>query len=87
MPKYVAGKDLLSTNQRIFKPTDSDYMNKNTAVKKVIEKIHGQYKRKPLEKALGKMNVHDVVLLGMVVEKAIEKEVETRLDFERKDVI
>ena len=87
MPKYVAGKDLLSTNERIFRPTDSDYMNKNTAVKKVIEKIHGQYKRKPLEKARGKMSVHDVVLLGMVVEKAIEKEVETRLDFERKDVI
>ena len=78
MPKYVAGKDLVTTNQRIFKPTDSDYMNKHTAIRKVIDKIHGQYKRKPLEKALGKMNVHDVVLLGMVVELAIEKEIEAR---------
>ena len=78
MPKYVAGKDLVTTNQRIFKPTDSDYMNKHTAIRKVIDKIHGQYKRKPLEKALGKMNVHDVVLLGMVVERAIEKEIEAR---------
>ncbi len=78
MPKYVAGKDLLTTNDRIFKPTDSDYMNKHTAVEKVIYKIHGQYKKKPLEKALGKMNVHDVVLLGMVVERAIEKEIEAR---------
>ena len=85
MPSYVAGKDLLSSTERIFTPDDSDYMNKQSVVRKVIDKIHGQYKRKPLEKALGKMNVHDVVLLGMVVEKAIEKEVETRLDFEQKD--
>jgi len=87
MPKYVSGKDLKSNQDRMFNSTDSDYMNKNAVIRKVIDKIHGQYKRKPLEKAFGKMNVHDVVLLGMVVEKAIEKEVETRLDFERKDVI
>ena len=87
MPSYVSGGDFGTSTERIFKPTDSDYMNKNAVIRKVIDKIHGQYKRKPLEKALGKMNVHDVVLLGMVVEKAIEKEVETRLDFERKDVI
>ena len=87
MPSYVSGGDLGTSTERIFKPTDSDYMNKNAVIRKVIDKIHGQYKRKPLEKALGKMNVHDVVLLGMVVEKAIEKEVETRLDFERKDAI
>jgi hypothetical protein len=85
MPKYIPAGEYKEFSGRIFKPTESDYMNKHTAVRKVIDKIHGQYKRKPLEKALGKMNVHDVVLLGMVVEKAIEKEVETRLDFEQKD--
>ena len=87
MPKYVAGKDLKSNQGRMFKPSESAYINKDTAVSKVIDKIHGQNKRRLLEKALGKMNVHDVVLLGMVVERAIEKEVETRLDFEQKDAI
>ena len=87
MPKYVSGKDLKSNQDRMFNSTDSDYMSKNAVVKKVIDRLNAEHRRHKLEKALNKMNVHDVVLLGMVVEKAIEKEVETRLDFERKDVI
>ena len=78
MPKYVAGKDLLSTNERIFKPTDSDYMNKHSVVRTVIKCIHGEHRRRQLEKAFGKMNIDEVIMLGMVVEKAIETEVKAR---------
>ena len=78
MPKYVAGKDLLSTNERIFKPVDSDYMNKQSVVKKVIGCIHGEHRRRQLEKAFGKMNIDEVIMLGMLFEKAIEKETEAR---------
>ena len=78
MPKYVAGKDLLSTNERIFNPVDSDYMNKQSVVKKVIGCIHGEHRRRQLEKAFGKMNIDEVIMLGMLFEKAIEKETEAR---------
>jgi len=78
MPSYVAGKDLTTTNQRIFKPTDSDYMNKQSVVRKVINCIHGEHRRRQLEKAFGKMNIDEVVMLGMIVEKAIETEVKAR---------
>ena len=78
MPNYVAGKDLLSTNERIFKPTDSDYMNKHSVVRTVIKCIHGEHRRRQLEKAFGKMNIDEVIMLGMVVEKAIETEVKLR---------
>jgi hypothetical protein len=76
MPRYVAGKDLVSTNERIFKPTDSDYMNKKSVVKKVIKKLNAEHRRRKLEKALNKMNVEDIVMLGMVIENAIKKETE-----------
>ena len=78
MPNYVAGKDLLSTNERIFKPTDSDYMNKPSVVRTVIKCIHGEHRRRQLEKAFGKMNIDEVIMLGMVVEKAIETEIKSR---------
>jgi len=78
MPKYVAGKDLLSTNERIFKPVDSDYMNKQSVVKKVIECIHGEHRRRQLENALGKVNIDEVIMLGMLLESAIEKEIKAR---------
>jgi hypothetical protein len=88
MPKYVSGKDLVSTNEIIFKPTDSDYMSKKSVVKKVIKKLNAEHRRhNKLEKALNKMNIEDVIMLGMVVENAIKKEVETRLNFEQKDAI
>ena len=78
MPKYVAGKDLLSTNERIFTPDDSDYMNKHSVVRTVIKCIHGEHRRRQLEKAFGKMNIDEVIMLGMVVEKAIETEIKSR---------
>ena len=77
MPSYVAGKDLVSTNQRIFKPTDSDYMSKNAVVKKVIDRLNAEHRRHKLEKALNKMNVEDVVMLGMAIDNAIKKEIKT----------
>ena len=85
MPKYVAGKDLKSNQERMFNSTDSDYMNKQSVVKKVIGCIHGEHRRRQLERAFGKINIDEVIMLGMLLESAIEKEVETRLDFEQKD--
>jgi hypothetical protein len=85
MPKYVAGKDLKSNQERMFNSTDSDYMNKQSVVKKVIGCIHGEHRGRQLEKAFGKINIDEVIMLGMLLESAIEKEVETRLDFEQKD--
>ena len=79
MPKYVSGKDLVSTNEIIFKPTDSDYMSKKSVVKKVIKKLNAEYRRRKLEKALNKMNTEEVVMIGMVVEMAIQKEIDERL--------
>jgi len=78
VPSYVAGKDLLSTNERIFKPVDSDYMNKQSVVKKVIGCIHGEHRRRQLERAFGKINIDEVIMLGMLLESAIEKEIESR---------
>ena len=79
MPSYVSGKDLKSAKDRIFNPSESDYMNKKSVVKKVIEKFHGEHRRHKLEKALNKMNTEEVVMLGMVVEMAIQKEIDERL--------
>jgi Ribonuclease G/E len=78
MPKYVAGKDLKSNQDRMFNSTDSDYMNKKSVVKKVIKKLNAEHRRHRLEKALNKMNVEDVVMLGMAIENAIKKEVKAR---------
>ena len=78
MPKYVAGKDLKSNRERIFNSTDSDYMSKKSVVKKVIKKLNAEHRRHKLEKALNKMNVEDVVMLGMAIENAIKKEVKAR---------
>jgi len=78
MPKYVAGKDLKSNQDRMFNSTDSDYMNKKSVVKKVIKKLNAEHRRHKLEKALNKMNVEDVVMLGMAIENAIKKEVKAR---------
>ena len=78
MPKYVAGKDLKSNQDRMFNSTDSDYMNKKSVVKKVIKNLNAEHRRHKLEKALNKMNVEDVVMLGMAIENAIKKEVKAR---------
>ena len=78
MPKYVAGKDLKSNQDRMFNSTDSDYMSKKSVVKKVIKKLNAEHRRHKLEKALNKMNVEDVVMLGMAIENAIKKEIEAR---------
>ena len=78
MPNYVAGKDLKTNNERIFNPLNSDYMSKQAVVKKIIKYIHGEHRRRQLEKALGKMNIDEVIMLGMLTESAIEKEIEAR---------
>ena len=78
MPKYVAGKDLKSNQERMFNSTDSDHMNKKSVVKKVIKKLNAEHRRHKLEKALNKMNVEDVVMLGMAIDNAIKKEVKAR---------
>lgn len=78
MPKYVAGKDLKENTVRLFNPLNSDYMNKQAVIRKVVKYIHGEHRRRQLEKALGKMNIDEVIMLGMLTESAIEKEIEAR---------
>ena len=78
MPSYVAGKDLKSNQETLFNSTESDYMNKKSVVKKVIKKLNAEHRRHKLEKALNKMNVEDVVMLGMAIDNAIKKEVKAR---------
>ena len=79
MPSYVSGKDLKSAKDRIFNPSESDYMNKKNVVKKIIKKFHAEHRRRQLEKAIKKLNVEELVMLGMVVETAIQKEIDERL--------
>ena len=79
MPSYVSGKDLKSAKDRIFNPSESDYMNKKNVVKKIIKKFHAEHRRRHLEKAFKKLNVEELVMLGMVVETAIQKEIDERL--------
>jgi phosphoribosyl-dephospho-CoA transferase len=78
MPKYVAGKDYKSNDERLFEWSNSDYYNKKQVVKKVIKLVHGEKRRHQLTKALNKMSSDDVVMLGMVVARAIKKENEVR---------
>jgi hypothetical protein len=78
MPKYVAGKDLKNSKGRIFNPSESDYMNKKSVVNKLIGKLNGEHRRHKLEKALNKMNVDDVVMIGMAIETTISKEIQSR---------
>ena len=79
MPSYVSGKALKSAKDRIFNPSESDYMNKKNVVKKIIKKYHAEHRRRQLEKAFKKLNVEELVMLGMVVETAIQKEIDERL--------
>ena len=76
MPKYVAAKDL--KRERIFYPSESQYMSKKAVVEKVIEKLNAKHRRRKLEKALNKMSVEDVVMLGLAIDNAIKKEIESR---------
>ena len=78
MPKYVAGKDLKSNTERIFNPSESDHMSKKRVVEKVTKILRGENRRTLLEKAFRKLSVEELVMLGMLVERAIEKEVEVR---------
>ena len=78
MPKYVAGKDYKSRTDRIFNPSDSDYMSKKRVVEKVTKILRGENRRIKLEKAFRKLSVEELVMLGMLVERAIKKEVEVR---------
>ena len=55
-------------------------MNKNSVVGKVVKQIYGEHRRNQLEKAFSKLNVDEVIMLGMLFEKAIEKEIEARKD-------
>ena len=83
MPKYVSAKDSKVFNTRVFNPTESDYMSKKSVVKKVIKKLHGEHRRQQLEKLFKKLNVEETIMLAMLVEKAIEKE----LNSKRKETI
>lgn len=78
MPKYVAGKDYKSRTDRIFNPSESSYMSKKAVVEKVTKLLQGENRRRKLEKAFKKLSADEVVMLGMLVEQAIEKEVEVR---------
>ena len=78
MPKYVAGKDLKSRTDRIFNPSESDYMSKKRVVEKVTKILRGENRRIKLEKAFRKLSVEELVMLGMLVERVIEKEAEAR---------
>jgi len=78
MPKYVAGKDLKSRTDRIFNPSESDHMSKKRVVEKVTKILRGENRRRKLDKAFRKLSVEELVMLGMLVERAIEKEVEVR---------
>ena len=78
MPKYVAGKDLKSNTERIFNPSESDNMSKRRVVEKVTKLLRGENRRRKLDKAFRKLSVEELVMLGMLVERAIEKEVEVR---------
>ena len=78
MPKYVAGKDLKSRTDRIFNPSESDHMSKKRVVEKVTKILRGENRRRKLEKAFRKLSVEELVMLGMFVERTIDKEVEVR---------
>ena len=78
MPKYVAGKDLKSRTDRIFNPSESDHMSKKRVVEKVTKILRGENRRRKLDKAFRKLSVEELVMLGMLIERAIEKEVEVR---------
>ena len=78
MPKYGAGKDLKSRTDRIFNPSESDHMSKKRVVEKVTKILRGENRRRKLDKAFRKLSVEELVMLGMLVERAIEKEVEVR---------
>ena len=78
MPKYVAGKDLKSRTDRIFNPSESDHMSKKRVVEKVTKLLRGENRRRKLDKAFRKLSVEELVMLGTLVERAIEKEVEVR---------
>ena len=87
MTSYVAGKDLKSNEERMFNTSDSDRMSKKRVVEKVIEKIHGANRRRKLEKAFKKLSTEELVTLGMLVDRAIKKELTKTLDSNCKDVI
>ena len=90
MPKYVAGKDLKSRTDRIFNPSESESMSKKQVVKKVIEILHGSHRRRQLEKAFRKLSVEEMITIGMLVESAIQKEldaVQNELNSKCKDII
>ena len=76
MPKYVAGRDYKSRTDRIFNPSESESMSKKQVVKKVIEILHGSHRRRQLEKAFRKLSVEEMITIGMLVESAIQKELD-----------
>jgi len=78
MPKYVAGKDYKSRTDRIFNPSESDHMNKKRVIEKVTKILRGENRRRKLEKAFRKLSKEEIVTIGLLVERAIEKEVEAR---------
>ena len=74
MPKYIPASEYKAFNPRMFNPSEAPYMSKKKVVKKFIERLNGERKKKKLEKTLNKLNVEDIVMLGLLFEKAIAKE-------------
>jgi hypothetical protein len=74
MPKYIPASEYKAFNSKMFNPSEARYMSKKKVVKKFIERLNGERKKKKLEKALNKLNVEDIIMLGLLFEKAIEKE-------------
>jgi hypothetical protein len=79
MPHYVSGKDLKTNKERIFNPSESDYMSKKKVIEKTINILQGENRRRKLRKALNKMSAEDVVMIGMLTEQVIRKEVKKAL--------
>ena len=75
MPKYIPASEYKAFNSKMFNPSEARYMSKKKVVKKFIEMLNGGRKKKKLEETLSKLNVEDVVMLGMAIENAIKKEI------------
>tara|TARA_Y100000593_G_scaffold3408_5_gene6723 strand:- start:2469 stop:2723 length:255 start_codon:yes stop_codon:yes gene_type:complete len=79
MPSYVKGGDFTCGKVRLFDPSNSPYMKKEKVVKKVISFLNGAHRRRQLEKAFAKLNIDEVIMIGMLTEKLVDRKVEEAL--------
>ena len=88
MSKYVAAKDLKYKGvkgARLLSDKGCWY-DKKSLIKIVIDIIHGDHRRRPLEKVLDKLTRDDILLLGQTFRNGAEKEIEAHLP-KSKDTI